>query len=100
MSMWLTLARAAAVANVGLLIALGSVWGRNYRRHGATHTLSLLAFAAFLLLENLLWLFLYFVHGGFVAWYVHSGTDIQAAVMVLSGLELAALLSMTYITWR
>lgn len=99
MSLWLDAARAAAGLNVVLLGALGFVWLRNYRAHGARHTLGLLVFAAFLLVENLLWLFLYVVHPGFVGWFVHATWDVQAGVTMLCGLELVALGFLARITW-
>jgi hypothetical protein len=40
--------------NLLILLTLGSVWLRNYRRHGAAHTLGLLVFGAFLVVENAL----------------------------------------------
>ncbi len=45
MSVLLELARAAAAVNVLLLLSLVYVWGGNYRRHQADHTLGLLIFA-------------------------------------------------------
>ena len=99
MGIWLDLARVSAAANVVLLLGLGSVWLRNYRRHGAQHTLGLLVFAAFLLAENALWLYFYAFHAAFVGWFVNSGTDVQVGVMGLCGLELVALLFLARITW-
>ena len=99
MGIWLDLARAAAAANVVLLLALGSVWLRGYRRHGARHTLGLLVFAAFLLVENALWLFLYVFHRGFAGWFANTSADVQIGVMLLCGLELVALLVLVRITW-
>ena len=100
MEAWLQAARAAAATNLALLLALGSVWLRNYRRHGANHTLGLLVFAGFLLVENALWLYFYVLHDDFVGWFLASGTDVQAGVTFLCGLELAALLFLVRITWR
>lgn len=99
MSLWITVARAAAAANLLLLVALGGVWLRNYRRHGARHTLGLLVVAAFLLLENALWLYLYVGHPGFVGWFVDSPPDVQFGVTMLCGLELVALLALARVTW-
>lgn len=96
---WLNAARAAAGVNVVLLLVLGSIWLRNYRQHGARHTLGLLVFATFLLVQNLLWLYFYVLHPDFVGWFVNSGTDVQVGVTLLCGLELVALLFLTRITW-
>lgn len=100
MAIWLDFARAAAGLNVLLLVALGAVWLRNYRTHGASHTLGLLIVAGFLLVENGLWLFFYVVHPGFIGWFVNSTQDIQIGLMFLCGLELVALLALARITWR
>ncbi|MEF8790200.1 MAG: hypothetical protein V5A61_08745 [Haloarculaceae archaeon] len=100
MTLWLDVARAVAGVNVLVLLALGSVWLRGYRDHGARHTLGLLTFAAFLLVENLLWLYLYVLHPAFVGWFVASATDVQAGVTMLCGFELVALAFLSRITWR
>lgn len=99
MAFWLDVALAAAAINVLLLVALGSVWIRSYRQVGATHTLGLIVFAAFLLVENGLWLFFYAVHPGFIGWFVNAGMDIQVGMTMLCGLELVALGFMARITW-
>lgn len=100
MSLWLDVARVAAAANVLLLVALGSVWLRNYRRHGAAHTLGLLVFDAFLLVENLLWLYLYVVREDFVGWFENAAPDVRVGTMLLCGLELVALVVLARITWQ
>lgn len=100
MAPWLDVARAAAGVNLVVLAALGAVWLRNYRSHGARHTLGLLVFAAFLGVENALWLYFYLLHPAFIGWFVESGTDIQAGVAMLCGLELVALAFLAYITWQ
>ena len=99
MSAWLDVARLLAGVNVVLLVALGSVWLRGYRRHGASHTLGLLVFAAFLLVENVLWLYFYVFHPGFVGWFNNVGTDVQIGLNLLCGLELVALVVLVRITW-
>ncbi|MEF8813162.1 MAG: hypothetical protein V5A55_05020 [Halovenus sp.] len=93
-------ARGAALLNVLLLLILGTVWFRNYRQHGASHTLGLLVFAGFLFIQNILWLYLYILHPDFVGWFVNSSTDIQTGVALLCGLETGALVFLTRITWR
>ncbi len=82
-----------------MLLALGSVWLRGYRQHGARHTLGLLVFAGFLLVENALWLYLYALHPAFVGWFVNAGTDVQVGMTLLCGLELVALAFLVRITW-
>lgn len=99
MNAWLTVALGAAAVNLLLLAVLGSVWLRNYRLHGASHTLGLLVFAAFLTVENALWLYFYGVHPAFVGWFVNSSADIQLGMTLLCGLETVALLVLVRITW-
>jgi hypothetical protein len=100
MSLWLDVARLAAGANAALLLVLGGIWLNNYRHHGASHTLALLVVAGFLLVENALWLALYLFHPEFIGWFVNAGSDVQIGVTMLCGLELVALVVLTYITWR
>lgn len=100
MSRWLDVARVAAGVNVVFLLGLGSVWLRNYRRHGASHTLGLLVFAGFLLIENLLWLGLYLFHDGFIGWFLNTTPDVQIGMTLLCGLELLALAFLVRITWQ
>jgi hypothetical protein len=99
MTLWLDLARVAAAGNLLLLAALGSVWLRNYRQHGAKHTLGLLVFAAVLVVQNALWLYFYAVHPKFIGWFTNAGADVQAGVMLLCGLEFVALAFLARITW-
>jgi hypothetical protein len=100
MAVWLDVARVAAGANVVLLLALGTVWFRNYRDHGASHTLALLVFAAFLLVENALWIGLYVFHPTFVRWFLATTVDVQVGMTLLCGLELVALAFLTNVTLR
>jgi hypothetical protein len=100
MSLLLWATRAATVGNVLLLGVLGTVWLRNYRRHGASHTLGLLIVAAFLLVENLLWGYFYVFHAGYIGWFEAAGADVQVGMTLLCGLELVALLALARITVR
>lgn len=100
MEFWLNAARAAAGVNVLLLLALGSVWLRGYRSHGASHTLGLLVFAALLLIQNLLWLYFYLLHPKFIDWFLVTSTDVQIGVTLLCALELVALAFLSWITFR
>lgn len=100
MSLWLDLARLLAGVNVVLLLALGSVWLPSYRRHGATHTLGLLVFAGFLLVENLLWVYFYALHPAFIGWFQNTQPAVQIGLTALCGLELLALGFLVWITWK
>ncbi len=99
MSVWLNAALAAAVLNLVLLGVLGSIWLRNYRLHGADHTLGLLVFTLFLIIENALWFYFYQFHPAFIGWFLNTGTDIQIGTMLLCGLETVALAVLFRITW-
>lgn len=90
----------AAVANLVLLSVLGGVWVRSYRQVRASHTLGLLVFAAFLLIQNVVWLYFYAVHDGYIAWFVETSTDVQVGMVALCGLQTLALLALVRITWR
>lgn len=98
MEFWLEAARVSAGVNVLLLLALGSVWLRNWLDHRAYHTLGLLVFAGFLLVQNGLWLYFYVVHPQFIGWFVNAAIDVQVGVTMLCGLELVALLILARLT--
>lgn len=98
MALWLDLARIAATGNLVLLGILGWVWVNNYRQHRAQHTLGLLVFAGFLVIQNFLWLYYYVFHPGFIGWFVDASPDVQIGVTLLCGLELVALLFLTRLT--
>ncbi len=100
MSALLDVGRVAAVANVGLLLALTYVWAGAYRRHRAEHTLGLLVFALFLMVQNGLWIYAYMVHDQFIVWFQEGDLAYQATVSGLCGLQTLALLVLTRITWR
>lgn len=100
MSVLLAVARLAAAANIGLLVALVYVWGPSYRRHRADHTLGLLVFALFLIVQNGLWLYLYLGHGQFVGWFERGDLLYRGGMTLLCGLQTAALVFLVRITWR
>lgn len=100
MGLWLDLARLAAGGNAVILVALGTVWLRNYLDHGARHTLVLLVFAGLLFVENLVWLYVYLVRSDIAQWYVQTPPEIQISLMSLCGLEFVALGAMATISLR
>jgi hypothetical protein len=100
MGVWMTVAQAAAAVNLLLLGALGWIWIDNYRSHGASHTLAYLVFAAFLFVENVVWLYLYVLDDAFIGWYEVTTPTIQMSMAALCGLETVALLAVARITWR
>lgn len=99
MTILLTTAVIAAAVNLLLLLTLGSIWFRNYRQHRASHTLGLLVFAAFLTIQNSLWIYFYQVHPAFIRWFVNAGTDVQIGMVLLCGLETLALFILFRISW-
>lgn len=99
MAIWIDIARVAAVLNVGLLVVLGVVWGRNYRRLRSKHALGLLVFGGFLLVENLLWVYTYSVNPAFRSWLYDGTTFAQQAMMSLCVLESIGLLVLAWVTW-
>lgn len=100
MTLWLDLALIAAVLNLVLLSGLGWVWLRNYRSHGAMHTLGLLVFAMLLIVQNGIWVYFYQFHSGYIAWFVNTGPDVQIGLTLLCGLETLALVFLVRITWQ
>lgn len=100
MSVLLNVARGAAAVNLILLFSLCYVWGSNYRRHGANHTLGLLIFAGFLVIQNVLWLYLYLFDGQFIRWFGRGNLTFQLSVTGLCGLQTLALVALVKITWR
>ncbi|MFB6183830.1 MAG: hypothetical protein ABEI96_04685 [Haloarculaceae archaeon] len=100
MTLWLTIGKYAVLGNLALLIGLTYVWGRNYRRHGATHTRSLLVFALLLLVENAIFAYLYFLNDATAWWFYQGSTAAQAGMMGICGLEFVALGFLSYVTWQ
>lgn len=100
MSLLLEVARGAVVANLVILLALGSVWLRNYRLHRAQHTLVMLIFAAVLFVQNLLWIALYAIDARYIGWFLNADADMQLGIVGLCGLETVALLVLAWLTFR
>jgi len=88
MSLLLDIARAAAGANVLLLLALGYVWGTNYLRIRSKQTLGTLTFVVFLLGTQFVWNLL--IRLGAVTPTLYS--PVRIAVL-LSGIGLAGWLA-------
>lgn len=99
MTLQLDVATASAALNVVLLAGLLAVWVQSYREVGATHTLGLLVFGSFLIVENLLWLYFYAAHPTYRTWFVAISAGDQWGLFMLCGLETLALLFLAKITW-
>ncbi|WP_123538840.1 hypothetical protein [Halosimplex salinum] len=96
MHTWLTVATALAGLNALLLVTLGVVWLRNYRTFRSNLILGLLAFAAVMLLENLMAVYYFFSMQ-----MLYAGDPVaQQAVVVLRALQFLALLFLTYVTMQ
>ncbi|WP_336038144.1 hypothetical protein [Halobacterium yunchengense] len=99
MTVWADVTRAAMALNVVLLLALCSVWVRNYRQIRSKHTLGLLLFGVLLLGENALGLYYFAVHDVLTAWFTGLPSISATAFMVLRLLETAAILFLLWVTW-
>jgi hypothetical protein len=100
MSIWVDVARVAAAANVLLLVALGYVWGRNYAKFRSKHTLGLLVFSVFLLLENALALYMYLVDPTLSGWFnTQVPVIVWRLMMLLHVFETVGLAFLTWTTW-
>ena len=101
MSLWITVAKAATALNVALLLGLSYVWGRNYVTFRSKHTLGLLIFACFLLLENGLVLYYYLIDPTLSAWW-HNESLVPVIVwqtqMAINVAQSAGLLFLLWIT--
>jgi len=100
MTLQLDVATVTAGLNVVLLVGLLWVWVRSYREVGATHTLGLIVFGGFLVVENLLWLYFYAVHPTYRAWFLAVSQETQWGLFLLCGLEFVALVFLVWITWQ
>lgn len=100
MSLWFDIARVAAGVNILLLLSLIAVWGQNYLELRSKHTLGLLLFAAFLLAENALSLYVYLLDPTLSAWFASEVPDIAwQAMMSLHVLQTIGIAFLVWITW-
>lgn len=83
-----------AAVNTLLLTLLARVYYGNYRDIGSEFTLGLLVFAGLLLVENIIALYFNITMMGLYA------QSVAYQAMVMRGIETAALLTLTYITWK
>jgi multisubunit Na+/H+ antiporter MnhF subunit len=96
MGPWVTIAAALSGLNALLLLALCVVWLRNHRTFRSNLVLGLLAFAAVMLLENLVALSFYFSMGMLYAGSPRAGQTVVA----LRGLQFVALVFLTHVTMK
>lgn len=99
MTLWVDVARVAIVANLVFLTLLVKVWGTNYLEFRSKHTLGLLVFSLFLLVENGFALYFYFLDAVLRVWVTSIPQPAQLAMTLLRVLELGGLAVLTYVTW-
>ena len=99
MTLWVDVARVAIVLNLVLLGGVLSVWGRNYWRVRSKHTLGLVVFGGFLLLENGFALYLYFLDPVIRVWVSSIPEIAQVAMTALRLLETGGFAFLAWITW-
>jgi hypothetical protein len=93
MSLMLEVARAAAAANVLMLLVLLVIWGRTYREIRAPLTLGSMVFAAFLLAENAVALYFYLTAPAMPTLAVQF-------MMILQVLESVGIAALAYVTYQ
>jgi hypothetical protein len=96
MTTTLALATALSVLNSLALGGLLVVWLRNYRTFRTPMTLGLVAFAAVLLVENLVAVYFFFSMQSLFA----MSTTAETAVLAMRGLQSVALAFLTYVTMQ
>lgn len=99
MGLWFDVTRVAAGLNIVLLVGLGSVWARNFRRFRSKHTMGLLVFAGLMLVENGLAFYYFTMDPALSAWYPTTPGRSQLAMMLLRVLTTGALLFLVWVTW-
>lgn len=97
MSIWIDVARLAAAINVVLLLALNSVWARNYLQLRSKHTLGLLVFGTLLLLENAFALYYYLIDPQLSVWFSTAVPDIAWQAML--SLHVLETVGIAFLTW-
>lgn len=86
-----------SVVNLALLSVLTYVWVSNYRKFNSPHILGLIIFAVALSAENVAAIYFHFQAMDML--YAAS-TAAQTAAVILRGLQLVALLALTWTTMK
>jgi hypothetical protein len=87
--------------NLLLLGALSTIWLRNYLEFRSKHTLGLVMFSAFLLAENALGLYMFFVNPELTAWLLDPSfvpPIAQWAMLALRALETGGVAFLLWVT--
>lgn len=98
MSIWITAIRVAALLNIAFLLALGSVWGRNYLELRSKYPFALVMFAIFLLGENLLSLYMYLLDPNLSAWLASEYTP-TFGLQAMTGLHVLETAGLGFLVW-
>lgn len=99
MAIWLELARIAAGLNIAILVGLTYVWGSNAVKFGTKHTYGLATFSVLLLIENALTLYIFAFDPTLTSWMEGSIPLAQGAMMATRGIELVALVVLSWVIW-
>ncbi|MFD1515151.1 hypothetical protein [Halomarina rubra] len=85
--------------NLLLLLALTSVWLRNYLEFRSKHTLGLALFAVFLLAENALGLYMFFLDDRLTAWLLDPAFVPEPAQIAMLSLRALETVGLTFLLW-
>ncbi|WP_435360648.1 hypothetical protein [Haloarchaeobius sp. DFWS5] len=100
MNGWLVVAQGAVAFNLLLLLALGVLWTRLYRRLGSKHTLGLLLFSGLLVAENAFALYYYLLDPQLSVWFETAVPAIAwQAMLSFHVLESFALVFLAWVTF-
>lgn len=99
MSTWIFVAKAATALNVVLLLGLGYIWGRNYLTFKSKHTLGLLVFALFLVLENGLVLYYYLIDPTLSAWWHDESLVPMIVWQTQMAINVAQTVGLSFLLW-
>lgn len=101
MSGTVDLFRALFGVNLLLLAVLTGIWLRNYLKFRSKHTMGLALFSVFLLAENALGLYMFFVHADLTGWILNPELVpplAQNAMLALRAFETVALAFLLWVT--
>ncbi|MFB6221663.1 MAG: hypothetical protein ABEH90_09510 [Halolamina sp.] len=99
MSLPVTLLRAFTALNVVLLAGLSFIWIGNYRKFRSKHTLGLALFATFLLLENLMTVYVFVIDPRLSVWITDISPLAQRTMAGLKFFQFVGLAILSYATW-
>ena len=97
--MFVRIVQVFAVLNILLLAGLLYVWGTNWWQLRSKHTLGLVMFGSFLLLENAAAAYLFILDPTLSGWITDADLVPRPAQMTLAGLRLLEFGGLTFLTW-